>query len=104
MYIQSNFNSSWDVFHFTLSDKQNILSGQRVNVSVKARITQHEPAVLKGEQLVLSTEILDAKELAMLTNSDPVFTITKPSRFGDVMKVISPPRRPRRRDRNSRTK
>ena len=93
MYVQTNINSSWDTFHFTLSDKQNILTGQHINITVKARITQHEPAILRGEQLILSKNLLDASDLAGLTNSDPLFTITKAPKHGDLLMAVRPTRR-----------
>ena len=93
IYVQSNFNSSWDVFHFTLSDKQNILTGQHINITVQARISQHTPAVLTGQQLVLSNDFLDASELAQLTSSDPVFTVIRLPRYGDLVRLTSPQRK-----------
>lgn len=79
-------NSSWDVFKFTLSDKQNILTNQHINITVKARVKSSAPTHVTGNSLVISTDLLDAGDLADITRSDPVYRITKPPIHGELVR------------------
>jgi len=82
-YIQNDIRSSADYFEVVIYDIQNVLSSARIEVIVKARVTKVEDAlrIVIGRTGVVTADHLDAGELAVETNSNPVYYVLSPPRY-----------------------
>ena len=88
-YIQTDLSSFWDSFEFILYDSQNMVTNQKINITVVPKVKQKPASAPGGEDLVLTTNDLDAGELASITGSNPNYTILIEPKFGKLVKVKS---------------
>ena len=88
-YIQTDLSSFWDSFEFILYDSQNMVTNQKINITVVPKVKQKPASAPGGEDLVLTTNDLDAGELASSTGSNPNYTILIEPKFGRLVKVKS---------------
>ena len=88
-YIQTDLSSFWDSFEFILYDSQNMVTNQKINITVVPKVKQKPASAPGGEDLVLTTNDLDAGELASSTGSNPNYTILNEPKFGRLVKVKS---------------
>ena len=70
-YIQTDLSSFWDSFEFILYDSQNMVTNQKINITVVPKVKQKPASAPGGEDLVLTTNDLDAGELASSTGFQP---------------------------------
>ena len=87
-YIQTDISSASDSFEFILYDSQNMITGQKVNISVIARVKQNVVDAPSGGTVIFSTNELDASELAAITGNTPVYTISKGPKYGNLYKIV----------------
>ena len=85
-YIQTDLSSFWDSFEFILYDSQNMVTNQKINITVVPKVKQKPASAPGGEDLVLTTNDLDAGELASSTGSNPSYTILIEPKFGRLVK------------------
>ncbi len=82
IYIQTDLSSYWDSFQFILYDSQNMLTNQKINITVTPNVKQ-KPMVVEGEDsFIISTSVLDAGILAASTGSNPEYTILNQPKYG----------------------
>ena len=87
-YIQMDMNHHHDHFEFMLYDTQNQVRGQQFNITVRPLVQQQPAASGDSGELVLTTDTLDASQLAAVTDSIPVFTVTAPPMYGNLIKRV----------------
>ena len=88
-YIQTDLSSYWDSFEFILYDSQNMVTNQKVNITVMPKVKQKPASAPGGQDLVITTNELDAGELASSTGSNPNYTILSEPKFGRLIKIQS---------------
>ncbi len=82
IYIQTDLSSYWDSFQFILYDSQNMLTNQKINITVTPNVKQ-KPMVVEGEDsFMISTSVLDAGILAASTGSNPEYTVLNQPKYG----------------------
>ncbi len=86
-YIQTDLSSYWDSFEFILYDSQNMLTNQKINITVVPKVKQNPASAPGGEELVLTTNDLDAGELASITGSNPNYTILADPKYGKLVRI-----------------
>ena len=88
-YIQMDLSSAKDQFDFVVFDMQNLIISKRLHIGVKALLKMSTEAfrVPAGEPAVITTEALDASELAASTGSNPMYVITRPPKLGALLRL-----------------
>lgn len=90
LYVQFNMTASSDWFQVTVWNMGVVLDRQIFNVSVAPLIGSVKRPIRAaiGEKTPITVASLDASRLAMLTNSNPTFTILRKPRYGKIRKII----------------
>ena len=85
MYIQTDLSSQSDSAELLAYDIHNVVPDLKLSIKVRPRL-QRAPgplrAVLGGSPLRLPLSALDAGALASLTDSDPLYLVTRPPKYG----------------------
>ena len=78
LYVQFNMSASSDSFRVTIWNMDVILVDQLFNVSVTPLVETETPGPIRaviGEKTSITTKILDASKLAMLSNTNPAYSV-----------------------------
>lgn len=84
MYMQYNFTASEDRFVVSIVNPENIIADRVVNITVVPFVKQKSTNLLFGSVSPLTLDCLDASKLAEQTNSNPLYTVTKPPSYGSL--------------------
>ncbi|KAA0703764.1 Chondroitin sulfate proteoglycan 4 [Triplophysa tibetana] len=88
LYLMTDPSSYQDSFEFTVFTSETNLTNQVVNITVRPLIHLGEHVrIPNGIPVKLRKDVLDATELASLSDSDPVFEILEPPKHGKLVKV-----------------
>ncbi len=85
LYAQMNMEAWRDAFQFEVSNSQNKIRSERLELRVLPAVVQHSISVRPGKSVALSSQILDATELE---DKSPVFSIIRPPTYGFLYKII----------------
>ncbi|XP_062870777.1 chondroitin sulfate proteoglycan 4-like [Trichomycterus rosablanca] len=89
-YQMTDLSSSWDRFEFSVLTTGNNLTDQVFNVIVRPLIQLKEHIQIPaGISVKLERDVLNATELASITDSDPIFEIIVPPRHFQLVKVTA---------------
>nr|XP_005165450.1 chondroitin sulfate proteoglycan 4-like [Danio rerio]XP_021332245.1 chondroitin sulfate proteoglycan 4-like [Danio rerio] len=89
MYHMVNLESSHDNFEFAAFTTEANLTNQVVNITVKPLIKYTERVTFpNGIRIRLKPHFLNVSELALLSDSDPLFEITSPPDNGKIVRMI----------------
>ena len=89
-YIQTDMSSGTDFFEFIVYDSRNVIGTdqlQRINITVDPRVKQKPLNARPGGNVVFTTEVLDAGDLASSSGSDPTYTILAGPKLGHLYRV-----------------
>ncbi|GAB1600398.1 chondroitin sulfate proteoglycan 4-like [Argonauta hians] len=88
LYIQTNMASGSDYFlvrmYFPQIDSR--VYDARFNITVQPLLKQHPFKAFAGDQTLIDLSVLDASELAEVTNDNPLFHITDLPSYGQLIK------------------
>ncbi|CAJ1069227.1 chondroitin sulfate proteoglycan 4 [Xyrichtys novacula] len=85
-YHMTSLSSAEDSFEFTAFSSEANLTGQVLNITVRAAIQVNEGVrIPNGIDVRLNTNFLNASELAKSSDSDPVFEIISHPKYGKVV-------------------
>ncbi|CAI9720454.1 Hypothetical predicted protein [Octopus vulgaris] len=88
LYIQTNMASGSDYFlvrmYFPQIDSR--VYDARFNITVRPLLKQHPFKAIAGDQALIDLSVLDASELAAVTNDNPQFHITESPLYGQLIK------------------
>ena len=82
LYVQFNMSASSDSFSVTVWNMDVILTDQLFNVSVIPLVEMEASGPIRavvGEKTSITSKILDASKLAALSNSNPTFSVRRPT-------------------------
>uniref|UniRef100_A0A672NSK3 Chondroitin sulfate proteoglycan 4-like n=1 Tax=Sinocyclocheilus grahami TaxID=75366 RepID=A0A672NSK3_SINGR len=87
-YHMVNLESFHDNFEFVVFTTEANLTNQVVNITVKPLIKYAEGATFpNGVRIKLKSHLLNVSELALLSDSDPLFEITSPPENGRIVRA-----------------
>ena len=87
-YVQTDMAAASDDFSFVVFDARNVVVDRTLAVQVRALVRRpdHPFRADADGDTTLTLDALDASELAMLTDSDPVYTLTRQPRRGTLVR------------------
>ena len=88
-YVQTIIGMSSDKLGFTMYDKYNTVSDLNVTINVKPLIYLEQLNATTGMYIPITTNYINASELARKTHSDPAFKIHYPPRRGLILNMTS---------------
>uniref|UniRef100_A0A673H3F9 Chondroitin sulfate proteoglycan 4-like n=1 Tax=Sinocyclocheilus rhinocerous TaxID=307959 RepID=A0A673H3F9_9TELE len=87
-YHMVNLESSHDNFEFVVFTTEANLTNQVVNITVKPLIKYADGATFpNGVRIKLKSHLLNVSELALLSDSDPLFEMTSPPENGRIVRA-----------------
>ncbi|CAH0395257.1 unnamed protein product [Bemisia tabaci] len=91
MYVQTNMTAPNDEFElcafFSFEDAPKV-NNIHVNVTVDALFRAGQFVPFSGTKVKLTTDFLDASQLAKLSNADPFYRILRKPKWGKLKKII----------------
>ena len=100
VYIQTDVESGFDHFEFSVYYNSIALKGQRMNITVMPYVLQKPFRVPAGSKVPLTVNVLNATALATATNTNPLYEITMHPKYGRLTRGA---RRHRRQDYGSQS-
>lgn len=88
-YVQTVLSKSRDLFRFTMFDAYNVVKNLNVTINVRPLIYLEQLNATTGTNIPITTNYINASELARKTNSNPSFRILVPPHRGLILNKTS---------------
>ncbi|XP_074651555.1 chondroitin sulfate proteoglycan 4-like [Tubulanus polymorphus] len=86
LYVQTDLTASSDSLVLTVYNQRFSLENKFMNITVRPLLKMNAMNASYGRSLPITTDVLDASELAKLTGSDPTYELLKLPRLGRIVR------------------